>query len=340
MSALLFDDGARRSEPLAAAYLQRHAARLNPGERRYVERMLAAHFDLHRVVDTDPGTGIVLHDLVDDVEFDVEERTASHTLQIGDVLAVRIMEGPRGVAHIDGGVFVFDELTADEMLRKRRTAPRTRSIAILRTYVETLIQPPPQIRTRDGDAFEPYEAYYDILDRDALCAALEGRTDTDRNGDEFVWLEGHSILASLELRGNRLIVRTFSRERADRVRELLETVAPNAVRYRLARVEDINVALEQARRGGAKIGGKPAKPTPEQLAVMSAYLEQHYRDWIDTPIPALGNRTPRRAAALKTVRPTLIALLRDMQADENRKPAALGPRYDFGWMYDELGLET
>ena len=52
----------------------------------------------------------------------------------------------------------------------------------------------------------------------------------------------------------------------------------------------------------------------------------------------LCNRTPRHAARLKTVRPRLIALLKDFESRAERGRRAGEPAYDFSWMWEELGL--
>ena len=72
---------------------------------------------------------------------------------------------------------------------------------------------------------------------------------------------------------------------------------------------------------------------------LGEYYEDHYRKWLDEPVPALGNRTPRHAARLKTVRPKLIALLKDFESHSERQRRAGEIAYDFSWMWEELGLK-
>jgi hypothetical protein len=72
--------------------------------------------------------------------------------------------------------------------------------------------------------------------------------------------------------------------------------------------------------------------------VLGKFYEQHYRNWLDEPVPALGNRTPRYAACLKTVRPKLIALLKDFESHAERQRRSGQIACDFTWMWRELGL--
>ncbi len=72
---------------------------------------------------------------------------------------------------------------------------------------------------------------------------------------------------------------------------------------------------------------------------MQAFYERHYRAWLDEPLPALAGRTPREAANLKSARPKVIALLKDMENLSARERLEGRPAYDFGWMWGQLGLE-
>jgi hypothetical protein len=82
----------------------------------------------------------------------------------------------------------------------------------------------------------------------------------------------------------------------------------------------------------------PEIPPEVQAEVLGRFYEEHYRKWLDQPVPALGDRTPRHAAKLKTVRPKLITLLKDFESRAERQRRAGEPAYDFGWMWKELGL--
>jgi hypothetical protein len=79
-------------------------------------------------------------------------------------------------------------------------------------------------------------------------------------------------------------------------------------------------------------------PEVEAQAVR-AFYEKHYREWLDIPVPALGDRTPRHAARLKTVRPMLIELLKSIERQGEQALPDGSPAYDATWMWQELGLE-
>lgn len=85
-----------------------------------------------------------------------------------------------------------------------------------------------------------------------------------------------------------------------RGRALLESVAGEAVQFRLVEYED-----------------------PER-----EFYEQRYRDWPDRSIPALGHRTPRQAAALERRRFRVVELLQAFENASDRRRLAGCPAYD------------
>jgi hypothetical protein len=90
-------------------------------------------------------------------------------------------------------------------------------------------------------------------------------------------------------------------------------------------------------------GGAPASagdvPPEVEAQVVRAFYEKHYREWLDIPVPALGDRTPRHAARLKTLRPALIKLIESIERQGDQALPDGRPAYDAGWMWAELGVE-
>jgi hypothetical protein len=82
-------------------------------------------------------------------------------------------------------------------------------------------------------------------------------------------------------------------------------------------------------------------PEQERCAIVHDYLDRHYREVLDQPVPMLGGKSPR--AAVKTVsgRIKVAGWLKMMEnttakaADHNSALAV----YDFGWLWNELGID-
>lgn len=134
----------------------------------------------------------------------------------------------------------------------------------------------------------------------------------------------------------RLVLESTSKRRAERGRERLESLLEEAVRFKAISYEDVGQALKHRPKPAAK--EKPAVSPELESELLQRFHEEHYRKWPDEPLPALGNRTPRHAARLKTLRPKLVALLKDFESHAERQRRAGQPAYDFSWMWNELGL--
>jgi hypothetical protein len=67
----------------------------------------------------------------------------------------------------------------------------------------------------------------------------------------------------------------------------------------------------------------PVEPrAPELEAIETQLAERHWLSWIDTKVPALGNRTPRKAAKTPRGRERLDALLTEFARSAGRRPAS------------------
>jgi hypothetical protein len=81
-------------------------------------------------------------------------------------------------------------------------------------------------------------------------------------------------------------------------------------------------------------------PPEVRAEVLSRFHEQHYRKFIDSPVPMLENNTPRQAAKNKSLRPKLIDLMKlHIQGIEKRNHEDPCLSLDIDWVLDELGLE-
>ena len=68
-------------------------------------------------------------------------------------------------------------------------------------------------------------------------------------------------------------------------------------------------------------------------------IRRSYANWVDEPIPALDNKTPRQAIRTATGLERVKGLLRSYEASESRQAAEQGRReisYQFLW--DALGI--
>ncbi|PYQ03037.1 MAG: hypothetical protein DMF82_14315 [Acidobacteria bacterium] len=359
----LFDLRLPDGRTVAETFLQRARWQVGARERALIERFGAARLRLYEVEEVRVDEGLRLRDLWSDREVWVVERAGTHQLTRWDLLAARVAPDEDGTLRVEGGIYLLpsrlkrrllDALRAEaERVRReglaldedrlfRDAAPLVHRFWLDHVVHRTL----PTVVTAEGDLMEFGKVIFDVIDRDALVAALtRHRQIVAEDDDRWTWVEEAEdgftrSLGHMRLEGDRLVLEVTSRARAERGRRLLGEAAPGALRHRSSRYEGVRKAIE--RRAGAKLDESPADPgvDPEEAAALILeYKQRHYRTWPDQPLPALDGRTPRQAARSRTLRPRLVDLLKEMENRETRAARPASPAYDFGWIWQELGLE-
>lgn len=79
-----------------------------------------------------------------------------------------------------------------------------------------------------------------------------------------------------------------------------------------------------------------AKQLEEQIIVGS--MEQHYERWLDTPIPAWEDKSPRELAKTAEGRQRVLLVLSEVEQIEERKRITGQPHYDVERLKERLGL--
>ncbi len=340
---------------------RRQATSLGRGEREYLERMRDTHLRAYQVTDVKLDEGLRLIDLWTGEQVWVQERLGTSQLVRWDLLAVRLMRGAHGALVIDGMPYLYPVGNKEVLLKNlrrfhrdfKRRAPfagltdffRRMSPVFHYLWLETVaLRPLPKLVTAEGDPLIFARAIFDIVDREALLAALDNHADVHREDDgSYAWLVDTPTfrrgLGRFVVDKSRLVLETQSTERVDRGRAFLEALAGGAIRFRLVEYEDPERAMERVARAPEPAAPGDRVPPEVEAQVVGEFYEQHYRRWLDEPVPALGNRSPREAVRLKTGRPKVVALLQEFENMAARQRLEGRPAYDFGWMWGELGLE-
>ena len=360
-----FDRPLPGGSTLIGLLLDREGDRLRTGEQRYLERLRTSHVRPYEVVQVRLDEGLDLRDLWTGKTLQVQERRATHQIVQWDVLVARVMLGEHGVPVIDGYSYLLPATESVPLLRRLKRAHRefmrespdadldaffkqAVPIPFHRWLDRVALRPPPTMVSAEGDELLLGKSVFDVVDARALEAALAAHPALERQEDgRYLWFEdvgraGPSKrtrrgLGTIAIERGRLVLETLSKPRAQRGRRLLEEAAGQTIVFKATRYESVDRAMER---------GRAASPAPEvdvppdvQAHVVGGFLERHYETWPDIPLPALGNRTPRAAAKLKSARPRLIALLKEMEVRSARDRRAGRPAYDFTRMWTELGLE-
>lgn len=136
----------------------------------------------------------------------------------------------------------------------------------------------------------------------------------------------NTTLGTLDIDGDRLQVQVNSNRRASRIeREIVKRLGPDAVlESRTADpVEKLLAERKDTPRDRlADLEQEQLQQQPEVQEFLRQQGERHWETWLDTQLPALGNRTPRQAARTSEGRERLEALFAEFawMGERERNP--------------------
>jgi hypothetical protein len=230
-----------------------------------------------------------------------------------------------------------------------------RDIEIRRLYhqiVDAIVNPKlPTLHNTDGDPIEMTTMTYDLgltpaesFDRLRPLATLRGEAHVDderydaAGGIEaavLTWIKSgnrkhkdwdNTTLGTLRLDGSRLVIEVNSARRRERIaKEISKRFGSTATLVETTTADIVKELQDRRARRGETAGpmtfSSEPERTPEIQALEAELMQRHWDAWIDTKVPALGNRTPRQAAKTAKGRERLEALLSDFaRSAEQRSP--------------------
>jgi hypothetical protein len=145
------------------------------------------------------------------------------------------------------------------------------------------------------------------------------------------------VLGGVELEENALVLAVNSQRRCDLGCALLSGILGERVRQPSLKTETVEQMLASARAEPQQLD----IPEEESCATVHDYLDRHYRDVLDQPVPMLGGKSPRAAVRTESGRIKVAGWLKMMEnstakAAEHNSALAI---YDFGWLWNELGID-
>jgi len=245
--------------------------------------------------------------------------------------------------------------------------PAFTSIWLVHT-LKSLREPLPEMVNRDGEALVFTETRFPFLAEqlEEIVQRLEAAPEWEHdNPDEHTWIwlpepdteaakpqhsiavdtlksGQHPISGTLELKPGVLTLITNSMERAQRGQVVLEALLQGLVGPALSKLqtpEQLMAENKLHQQGDGNL--EPSDSIDPEMAteIIHHTLDQHYRQCLDEPIPALDNKTPRQCARSKKGREKVIEWLKHLENNELRRASSQGQTpYDSRWMWDELKL--
>ncbi len=223
----------------------------------------------------------------------------------------------------------------------------------------------PELQNTDGEPLELRTLVFAIADCAAAAAAFDAARLADAEsivqddvrhgadgtlvGGEWTWRKAgnklhkgwdNTSLGQLMLADGRLKVHVNSAARAARAKALVEDLLKGNASYRVTEIASTESMLAQAKTGPApKNDGEQERlmQMPEVRQHLAQMLMQHYTQWLETELPALGERTPREAARDRDGREAVGALIAQIERDGARQAPPLDPEIP-AMLRRELGL--
>ncbi len=341
-------------------YLHRNGARLTERERAFLESSARSYVDLFEVCETDPGNGLEVKSLTSGETHFVHETGMSKKLSKWDGLLTRMIEGERGLGFTGPGTQVprdhlqslqawmegdkrKSRLSWPEYLKRNWPRVRRQNEEIAAQWMESV-----QLQNGDGEELVMSKAYYRVVNRGALIAALRSAIDIDEaeEGTSFVWLSGpasetgHTVLGDIRVVGGDLTLEGNSRQRLKRGKKMLVNLAGPALEFReeeFETQEELKRSLKEERPRAKS--PEDAIPPEVERQVVGEYMEQHYAKWPDMKLPALDGKTPRQAAKNAAGKRKVAELLKQLENSEDRKRKEGKYAYDVSKLRRELGIK-
>ncbi len=336
--------------------LRPDGAPLAPAQREYLELAADQPMGLYEVVEVKPGDGLWLVDTLDaeSERIWVRERTASRSIQTGDVLGARIV--PTEPKVLSGCLYAFPRPQYLRIRQEILSGPKEKggrpdrgwvSEVIIREWLSLLVGRMPPIVDFSGQSIAPTTVHFKIKDWKRLEKAMTNQPDVV--GDEkkgWSRLEGDRSLYGIHrTKKSHLELFALTGERAEAGEQWLSEIAGDAIEKLSSEAHDLS-GVWKNRFKGKEV--RDTKKKNEVLESMSkedrhAFFEQlimkMYADWADEPIPALGGKTPKKAVKSRKGRQDVAELIRSYEVGEERKAETEDRApVSFDFLWEQVGL--
>jgi hypothetical protein len=151
-------------------------------------------------------------------------------------------------------------------------------------------------------------------------------------------MTGCTLLGSLELKGKSLLVTVNSAARAAKVEALVSEAAGERLKRPLTMIRTVEQMMAEEHPERPQEGADEIPPLIARQ-ITHDYMDTHYRETLDAPVPALGGKSPREAVRNAVGREKVLEWLKLLENRSAQQDDAAIGEYDFGWMWAELGLQ-
>jgi len=323
--------------------------------------MKTSVISLYEVQEVFPEKGLLLKDLLMGGEHDVKEKLATRGLKRWDIFATRlllidgqyIMSGSVYPYHLNFKNRIIEGVMQEYQEYQDEFPDATMDMFLKESgdifnfhWYDPIQNPPPlpKLHTTTGEPVVFSKAVFEIRDLDAVTKALPKIRGFEEHDEGYTWYDKRkpdgsaTILGTVKIENNRLVLESNSKKRLERGKKLIEKAMGDAVFHKLDTFQDPMEAIKSHK-------DKPPKkqenelPMDIQQQLYTQYMQKHYEDWFRDRIPALDDNTPLEAIKTEQGKQKVIELLKLYENGEEMNKREGRPVYDLGWVWERLGLE-
>ncbi len=238
-----------------------------------------------------------------------------------------------------------------------------------------------RVQTQEGHEMVPCVAHYDLLNDRRVLARLRDEYDFILEDEEnhkttFQWLargasksavpeekstgeekglrvmssvfptplsEGVVVLGTGTLTEKRLTLEVMSRERLAAGKSRLADLLREAIRHRVDTFESMDSMMERGEKRASRTQAPsaPVPLSPEMATIIRRMAAQYSENWVTSPIPMFGGKTPKEMVQSSEGRAQVVQFLKEVEnREERRQQKGEGFSMDASLIRTRLGLTS
>ena len=336
---------------IADLYMRKMMNKIDSMEKTIIQSVSGVPFSFYEISSVASGVGFTCHDILTGQTKTVSEHKASSYLDSGDILFGSIAQVLDIEMLLGASPIKFSLSRKPEIIDLRSSIKEECGVItedVLKKYdiemrsvfldmYERASRPPLLVNT-DGDTILLLSLHYAIEDSEEAFEALhhlcpvETREEllTDAQFDDFgklisidlSWVRiepnaktnmDNTVLGSISINGNKMIVSVNSAERASNIIEIIKELLGKKAKL----LETKNEAMSSKKtddQEDALAFHEMVMQDPQARRKLENFYLEHWKKWVDFSLPALNGATPREAVKTPEGREKVDALLRDIAA--------------------------
>ncbi len=354
----LLDTGKR----LIYRFHEEESRKLSDIEKSILDGWMDNLYSFFEVEEVIPNEGCRIRDIFTGEVFQVKDSATSLQIARSDIIVGRPLM-VKSNTYFSGVISIYPQafkpIILDffkrELKEYRKTFGKKRTPKeymkdwgfLIERYIEDIANHP-QFLTPEGDEFVFASSIYGVKDYEKALENLEkidsleeikGGTNELR---AFSWIRrrkrGESrILGSIEIERDKLTIECHSSNLLSKGKRLIESKLQGLIFHKEDSIKQLESFLDKQPSKTSK--GRKLPIGVKSQSELDTVLDEYYDVWIDKPLEALENKTPRNALETKQGREKLGSILKELQSFYEEARERGEPYYNVENLRKKLRLE-